>query len=52
MEGNALSNKRQAVNLTCLRELIGFYERHGFKNEGMALSKHGGAEWFNMVKVI
>lgn len=52
MEENALSNKRQAVTLTCLRELIGFYERHGYKNEGMALSEHGGAEWFNMVKVI
>ncbi len=35
--------------LTCKDHLIGFYEKHGFKNQGVSSSTHGGAQWYKMV---
>lgn len=41
---------RKAVTLTCLKELIPFYERHGYVNEGVSASDHAGETWYNMVR--
>lgn len=34
--------------LTCKKELISYYERFGFINEGVSSSVHGGAVWYQM----
>lgn len=34
------SQNRQFITLTCLKELIPFYEKHGYVLEGIAGSKH------------
>ena len=39
---------RKGLVLTCKKELIGFYERFGFQNEGISGSVHGGAVWYQM----
>ena len=41
-------HKRKGIVLTCKKELIGFYSRFGFVNEGISASEHGGAEWYQM----
>lgn len=41
---------REAITLTCLEELIPFYETNGYVNEGVSASEHAGETWFNMVK--
>lgn len=40
--------KRSGIVLTCKRELIPFYEKLGFMNEGLSNSKHGGVKWSEM----
>lgn len=42
------SEGRRGIVLTCKKELIPFYEKFGFINEGRSLSKHGGAVWYEM----
>ena len=38
--------------LTCKAELIGFYERFGFENEGVSKgSVIGGVKWYQMRRV-
>ena len=39
---------RQGLVLTCKDNLVGFYERLGFKNEGVSGSTHGGVVWYQM----
>ena len=50
LEEVAKSQNRIAISLTCLEELINYYEAHGFKYEGPSKSRLAGQEWFNMVK--
>lgn len=40
----------QAISLTCMAPLVGFYEKNGFCNEGQSASKHGNKVWYNLVK--
>lgn len=46
---NARNHQRQGITLTCLGELIPFYEKYGFKNEGISDSQHAGEVWYNLV---
>ena len=39
---------RRGVVLTCLEEKIPYYEKFGFRNEGVSESVHGGAVWYMM----
>lgn len=39
---------RKGIVLTCKDELLKFYERFGFVNEGVSPSVHGGATWYQM----
>lgn len=39
---------RKGLVLTCKEDLIAFYERFGFVNEGRSGSEHGGAQWYEM----
>ena len=48
LEKEAKSKKRTTITLTCLENLIHYYERQGYKNMGLAQSQHGGATWYNM----
>ena len=40
--------RRRGVVLTCLEEKIPYYEKFGFRNEGVSQSVHGGAVWYRM----
>lgn len=44
----ARTGKRSYVILTCKEHLIHYYERFGFKNDGLSDSEHGGAKWYDM----
>ncbi|KRM41440.1 GNAT family N-acetyltransferase [Lentilactobacillus parafarraginis] len=48
----AIRQGRKAITLTCLAKLVSFYERNGYKNEGVADSDHANETWFNMVKTL
>lgn len=37
------------VLLLCKDELIGYYSRHGFEDNGPSASDHGGAKWHEMM---
>lgn len=39
---------RKGLVLTCKEELIGFYEKFGFYDEGISESSHGGVVWHQM----
>ena len=39
---------RQGLVLTCLDDLVAFYARLGFVDEGLSASHHGGALWHQM----
>ncbi len=39
---------REGIVLTCKKQLISFYEKFGFVNEGESQSEHGGARWYEM----
>lgn len=41
--------KKKNVLLLCKTDLIPFYERHGFNNNGISNSEHGGVEWHEMI---
>lgn len=40
---------RTGITLTCLENLIPFYEKNGYKVEGISASQHAGETWYNMV---
>lgn len=48
MIGDAKAQGRRGVVLTCKQELLDFYRRFGFENEGVSASQHGGAVWYDM----
>ncbi len=52
LETDAKSKNRKAVTLTCLERLIPFYEKHGYVNNGISQSEHGGEVWYNMTKIL
>ncbi|UUX33375.1 GNAT family N-acetyltransferase [Fundicoccus culcitae] len=41
---------REGITLTCLADLIGFYEKNGYVNEGVSASEHAGEVWYNLVR--
>ena len=45
---DAKKDSRQGAVLTCKKELIDFYSKFGFVNEGVSVSIHGGALWYQM----
>lgn len=49
MKDLAVARKCIGLTLTCHEQLIPYYERNGFIDEGEADSAHGGTIWFNMV---
>lgn len=40
--------KRKGCVLTCKEVLIRYYEKFGYKNEGVSASVHGGEVWYDM----
>lgn len=44
----ASAQGRKGIVLTCKEELIPYYKKLGFINEGKSNSKHGGAVWYDM----
>ncbi|MED4224647.1 GNAT family N-acetyltransferase [Neobacillus cucumis] len=50
LEKVAKEKHRKTITLTCNQNLILFYEKHGFINQGISASLHGGFTWYNMVK--
>ncbi|WP_040948996.1 GNAT family N-acetyltransferase [Gorillibacterium massiliense] len=51
MEELVKENEREGITLTCKRELVSFYETFGFVNHGLSESKHGGVNWYNLLKL-
>lgn len=45
---NARIKGKKSVILTCKLNLIQYYTRFGFVNNGMSESVHGGATWYDM----
>ncbi len=45
---DAKNQGRKGLVLTCKEKLLKYYEKFGFKNEGLSESIHGGAVWYNM----
>ena len=47
----SISKKRgkNGMVLTCKDHLVHYYEKFGFKHEGVSLSSHGGAKWNDMI---
>ena len=40
---------RKGCTLTCKDRLIHYYAKFGYKDEGLSVSEHGGAVWYDMV---
>lgn len=49
-EEQATKHQRETDTLTCLENLVSFYENLGYVNKGLSSSKHGGEVWMNMSK--
>ncbi len=45
---DAKLHRRSGLVLTCKEHLIHYYEKFGFKNEGISGSEHGEAIWYQM----
>ena len=41
---------RKEIVLTCKENLLEFYKKFGFEDEGISTSEHGGAKWYQMRK--
>ncbi|ASJ54720.1 GNAT family N-acetyltransferase [Brevibacillus formosus] len=50
LEASARESCRETITLTCKENLIGYYESHGYLNNGVSSSDHAGAIWYNMSK--
>ncbi|WP_280738488.1 MULTISPECIES: GNAT family N-acetyltransferase [unclassified Enterococcus] len=48
----AIFHERIGITLTCLAELVPYYEKQGYSAEGLSNSQHAGEEWFNMVLLL
>ena len=46
----AKNQNRYGLVLTCKEPLIHYYEKFGFRNEGISHSEHGSALWYQMRK--
>lgn len=44
----AKKSGKKLITLTCKEYLIGFYQKFGYKCEGVSVSEHGGARWYDM----
>ncbi|MDU4660891.1 MAG: GNAT family N-acetyltransferase [Clostridium butyricum] len=42
---------KKGMVLTCKNHLIHYYEKFGFKHQGVSASEHGGAVWNDMVLI-
>ena len=47
--GQCRAEGRKGLFLTCKQELIPFYERFGYRNQGVSESVHGGVVWYDML---
>ena len=45
---NAKKEGRAGIVLTCKKELVPFYKKFGFDDEGVSKSEHGDAIWYQM----
>ena len=45
---DAKKQGRKGLVLTCKEKLLHYYEKFGFKNEGISQSTHGGVVWYDM----
>ena len=45
---DARAQGRKGCVLTCKDRLIHYYEKFGFRNEGVSASTHGGVVWYDM----
>ena len=45
---DARAQGRKGCVLTCKDKLIHYYEKFGFRNEGVSASTHGGVVWYDM----
>lgn len=45
---DARAQGRKGCVLTCKDELIHYYEKFGYRNEGVSDSVYGGAVWYDM----
>lgn len=45
---DAKNQGRKGLVLTCKDKLLHYYEKFGFKNEGISESTHGDAVWYDM----
>ena len=43
---------KRSILLICKRDLVAYYRRFGFEDLGRSPSSHGGAEWFQMRKLL
>lgn len=43
------AKQRLGITLTCLAELVPFYEKNGYHNDGVSQSQHAGEIWYNLV---
>ncbi|MBT2655796.1 GNAT family N-acetyltransferase [Bacillus sp. ISL-18] len=50
LEKDAKNKHRETITLTCKKDLVCFYEKHGYVNQGVSNSEHGGVTWYNMTK--
>lgn len=45
---DAREQGREGLVLTCKDKMISYYEKFGFRTEGISSSVHGGAVWYQM----
>jgi ribosomal protein S18 acetylase RimI-like enzyme len=50
LEKESILKQRETITLTCKNNLIHFYEKNGYINNGLSDSEHGGVIWYNMSK--
>lgn len=48
MKEDAKKQGRKGIVLTCKEELIHYYTKFGFENEGKSNSSHGNVTWYQM----
>lgn len=49
---DAKADGRDGIVLTCKEELVPYYEKFGFVNEGVSASEHGNVVWYQMRKIL
>ena len=45
---DAKAQGRKGLVLTCKEHLVHYYAKFGFVSEGVSVSEHGGAKWYQM----